>query len=438
MPLMKGRSKKAFSHNVEAEMHAGKPQDQSLAIAYSVKRKSKKKMNSGGAVQSGSPDMNYAEGGSVKSEKRPMPDDRHNDAKMVSRNSGDKAPKNDQWTDNPTVKQAQNNSSRKVLPIKHPKMVPQNSYSVRLRDEEDSLQSSASPGPYDAQPPKHDDEEGPNRQGPKVSDMADEHSTKAKPYRKEIEDQYAQDVADADMKRSNAYAKGGMVEESDYSHPENKYEHDFKSDTPSEDEGASYARSRNEEGPDRSGPGISDNEEPHSENDRQYDDAMDYDREMELNPAHDKHSADDSEDQPKEEADMDHEDSIAAAIMSKKDRKAMQHSDSDIDSEMMMALGGEILHDADEPLSHGSMDSDDSDQADLSRNAEEDANEEDQASFDALRKENYSESEGLRQLDNPKDSGQHGDSEESDSENEHDKIDKMRSRMNMRRQFKQR
>lgn len=43
MPLMKSGSKKAFSHNVSAEMHAGKPQDQSLAIAYSVQRKNKKK-----------------------------------------------------------------------------------------------------------------------------------------------------------------------------------------------------------------------------------------------------------------------------------------------------------------------------------------------------------------------------------------------------------
>jgi hypothetical protein len=39
MPLMKGKSEKAFKHNVRAEMHAGKPQKQALAIAYSIKRK---------------------------------------------------------------------------------------------------------------------------------------------------------------------------------------------------------------------------------------------------------------------------------------------------------------------------------------------------------------------------------------------------------------
>lgn len=42
MPLEHGKSDKAFSHNVKAEMHAGKPQKQSLAIAYAMKRKAKK------------------------------------------------------------------------------------------------------------------------------------------------------------------------------------------------------------------------------------------------------------------------------------------------------------------------------------------------------------------------------------------------------------
>jgi hypothetical protein len=38
MPLDKSDSKEAFSNNVSAEMHAGKPQKQALAIAYSVER----------------------------------------------------------------------------------------------------------------------------------------------------------------------------------------------------------------------------------------------------------------------------------------------------------------------------------------------------------------------------------------------------------------
>lgn len=48
MPLIKGKSKKAFGHNVAAEMNAGKPQDQSLAIAYNIKRKAKRKMMADG------------------------------------------------------------------------------------------------------------------------------------------------------------------------------------------------------------------------------------------------------------------------------------------------------------------------------------------------------------------------------------------------------
>lgn len=43
MPLIKSKSKEAFNKNVKAEMRAGKPKDQALAIAYSVQRKAKGK-----------------------------------------------------------------------------------------------------------------------------------------------------------------------------------------------------------------------------------------------------------------------------------------------------------------------------------------------------------------------------------------------------------
>lgn len=43
MPLKKAVSKKAFSSNIKAEMKAGKPQKQAVAIAYSVKKKAAKK-----------------------------------------------------------------------------------------------------------------------------------------------------------------------------------------------------------------------------------------------------------------------------------------------------------------------------------------------------------------------------------------------------------
>jgi len=43
MPLTPGRSRSAFSSNVRAEMQAGKPQRQAIAIAYSEKRRSQRK-----------------------------------------------------------------------------------------------------------------------------------------------------------------------------------------------------------------------------------------------------------------------------------------------------------------------------------------------------------------------------------------------------------
>jgi hypothetical protein len=39
VPLSYGKSKKAFSSNIRAEIAAGKPQKQAVAIAYSVKRR---------------------------------------------------------------------------------------------------------------------------------------------------------------------------------------------------------------------------------------------------------------------------------------------------------------------------------------------------------------------------------------------------------------
>lgn len=42
MPLIKSKSKEAFKKNVKAEMKAGKPPKQAVAIAYSVQRKAKR------------------------------------------------------------------------------------------------------------------------------------------------------------------------------------------------------------------------------------------------------------------------------------------------------------------------------------------------------------------------------------------------------------
>lgn len=43
MPLKKSSSKVAFKSNVRAEVAAGKPMKQAVAIAYAVKRKAEKR-----------------------------------------------------------------------------------------------------------------------------------------------------------------------------------------------------------------------------------------------------------------------------------------------------------------------------------------------------------------------------------------------------------
>ena len=49
MPLIEGKSKKAFVKNLKSELESGKPKKQALAIAYSIKRRNSKAH--GGVVQ---------------------------------------------------------------------------------------------------------------------------------------------------------------------------------------------------------------------------------------------------------------------------------------------------------------------------------------------------------------------------------------------------
>jgi len=63
MPLMPGKSKAAFGKNVKTEMEAGKPMKQSLAIAYNMKKKSKKMAFGGGVAFDNSKDRLHADEG---------------------------------------------------------------------------------------------------------------------------------------------------------------------------------------------------------------------------------------------------------------------------------------------------------------------------------------------------------------------------------------
>jgi len=202
MPLIKKSSKKAFSRNVEAEMQAGKPQDQSLAIAYDVQRQSRKKKR-------------MANGGMVN-QSRPMPEDRNNDAVMVRRNSAKKSLPNDKWDDNPTIEQAQRPSpSREV----RPKQLGSDSFDRRYQAEleEDSHRiDSEYPESDRAEPKKSYDEINAKSSGNPVSDMNKQHNNRRAPYERAIEDQYSEDMAAPGMKKVQSplgrYARGGMID----------------------------------------------------------------------------------------------------------------------------------------------------------------------------------------------------------------------------------
>ena len=76
MPLIKSKSKEAFGKNVAAEIKAGKPQKQAVAIAYATKRAAPKK--AGGVLTTERrKSLPKSEFGLPGSRKYPMPDRAH-------------------------------------------------------------------------------------------------------------------------------------------------------------------------------------------------------------------------------------------------------------------------------------------------------------------------------------------------------------------------
>jgi hypothetical protein len=522
MPLSHGKSKKAFSKNVEIEMNAGKPQKQALAIAYSVKRKSGKKMAKGGQlppkdytrgvhkdindkgesfvgetlrnqnhhdqpeahheamVESAKrlhnkklaemksmkkPVLPMAEGGSVKNEKRPMPNDLHNDSIQAHQNEGRKPLKNSYWTDNSTVKQAQSNNGRRVMPIASPKNVPSDAFSVRMYNKEGHLEDAMPPSSPADQPESDYNELDAKKMG-KSPKVHPEHNNGKMPYHEDVEHDDTMDEAQANMKQPK-FAKGGKISEQgkvNHEQISNMYKKLAETCPPKsaereahETNAAIHAEKAQKQKLAKGGE-INDFEPMHDaeEDQVQHPAGLEEDDDQ-MGPSMHEYMSDrmpafadggeiDEDQQPAEEEEMEHHDSIASAIMAKRakmhahiDSGAMDedHAADDEDASFpsedhpaedqdMYAKGGEIMKDAGKILSADSIYPSKSSQADLSRNHDEDANMEDQTSFNALRKENYNSSN--LDIDQPEDSNEKGDEREAARSDRHDMIAKIRAK----------
>jgi len=100
------------------------------------------------------------------------------------------------------------------------------------------------------------------------------------------------------------------------------------------------------------------------------------------------------------------------------------HMDEDFPS-----IARAIMHKM-KQMADGGMAYADGGEVDLSENADEEPNHEDDLSFEALKKENYSESEGLEHMGSPHDSNLHG--HELSDEDAYDMVDSIRKKMRMK------
>lgn len=232
---------------------------------------------------------------SAKAEARPMPSETAKDASEVARNSAKKPLIDSLGTSNPTIKQAQKPS---ITRLSRPKMVGSDAFSVRDREDVDKdlmRPASEAPDDYGKEPRKRYDEEDAAASGPKVPDMQEEHNNSKAPYKKAIEDQYSEDVAEADMEQPKKYAAGGEVANDTEIKPDKGFGKIIiidKEKKPMMAEGGSIER-----------------------------------EEMM---------------QPEAEAKEERHASIAAAIMAKRHAAAKLNSDSDMDEMVLMAEGGMV------------------------------------------------------------------------------------------------
>lgn len=335
MPLMQSKSKKAFEHNMKSEMEAGKPKKQSLAIAYSIKRKPKKMWG----------------GGSTDPKPTPSPDT-STDKGLAS------------------IRKAFGGKAHGGM-LKRKKYADGGKIPMSAQDErlEDQVADAMTPEEMDML--KHQ-----YARGGEVPASAIDESME------DVDDMYKSESQDMIKRRA---APSGL--------PKNWQEESMT--------------------------GIDDAYTPEE---------MDMMRKKfsdggELNPSlamSRKVPGDDVEMQPKDHGmelyEREDEDDIMGRMPPSGYGKQPPAAYDESPSEAIMrkrkyADGGEV---------------------DLAWNAREDFNNEDQMSFNALRKENYSETPGLDQLDSPRDSNLHG--HELPDEDEYDMADSIRKKIKYRRE----
>ena len=361
MPLIKKKSKKAFDENVAKEMEAGKPQKQSLAIAFNTQKHAapKKKMALGGAVEGethSKPKYDRDPGAQA-----PKPDDRRLEKNDYMA---------DDWAGGPDPVRKPDDQRR-----------PINAY-LNTNDWSDGEKPSRKPfaeggevltsKPNAPRPSQESTESAAlNSRAPRGqmshAQMAEYHEQEAAKYR--------------------MYADGGVIAP-DSRAQETQYP-GTKARMPDDERPANsdYMSGEFDNGP---APMRKPDDERLSED--KYMSDYNYSQGGEVDEP-------DSMDQPEPEADEEKEASITAAIMARKRGKKM------------MAEGGMV---------------------DLEANSEEQPNNEDQYSFNAVKKEQYDLSQLSKQ---PMDSNETGDDREDGEENDHDKniVGSIRRKMKSKR-----
>lgn len=227
MPLIKSKSKQAFKENIKAEMDSGKPMNQSLAIAYDVKRRSKKpKMADGGLL-----DKVVKATSDYYNAKDPTPTKKPEQDPRTIKPVGPAEKSSSYAEGGPVMKQ-------KFTKLKYPSMTQSPVFSVKLRNEEDDTEASMPPMKHEGM----SEDKGPSKEAYDDKDAAKPRFAKGGMINEEVsmdraeEDQVVHPEGleeDDDMKSpaqseymADHFAEGGMAHEMDMQpEPEEEEEH---------------------------------------------------------------------------------------------------------------------------------------------------------------------------------------------------------------------